>query len=114
MLAASDRNSLLTACVFQSYGSRMASRYVPMNNLISNLRDARLSRTKRCRRWERGVASLAGEVRAFEARDKPVTAARMRARLEELIAERCMGCGKFWHVSSEKHAPSCIHSERRA
>ena len=88
-------------------------RYVPQSNRIPNLRNPWLSVAARAHKWECAVASLNGQIRAFIVRNKPTTVTRLRDRLNELIAERCIVCGKFWHVANEKHATSCIHSERR-
>ena len=79
------------------------------SNCIWNLRHLPMSHAKRHRRWVGAVASINGQITRYVALNRPETVARLRGLLDELIAERCIQCGKFWHVATDKHAASCTY-----
>ena len=80
------------------------------SNCIWNLQHLPMSHAKRHRRWIAAVASINGQITRYVTLNRPETVARLRALLDELIAERCIQCGKFWQVATDKHAASCPYS----
>ena len=80
---------------------------ITVKRRIWNLRHQHMSRSARHHRWLRAVAFINGQISKYTTLNNPNAVAVARECLADLMAERCLGCGKFLHVSSEKHSPTC-------
>jgi len=68
---------------------------------------------ERHHRWLLAVEFIDGQIQKYVAANQPEAVAAGRACLAELIAERCIECGKFFDVASEDHVAGCHHAESK-
>src|SRR5262249_55872009 len=88
-------------------------RLIAVDTRIWKIRHFQFTRPQRHRRWLRVVGLVNSQIEKYTALNRPETVTRLRSCLDALMAERCIACGKFWHVGTDKHASGCRHAKSK-